>query len=65
MITRMERELQRQAVKYLYAHEFLTNLNKNYKKLTYEEYKILREKALNGDIESAEKRLDAILRSKQ
>lgn len=59
-----EAEIRHDAHKYLRAHMFIERLRKYSKELTMQEYKDLREIALNGDLDLAHKKLEIILREK-
>ena len=57
----VERENQREVVRYINANGFLTELKKNYKYLDRHEFKTLRGQALSGDVDGAMKGLHKIL----
>lgn len=59
-----EQAAQRDAHRYLRAHVFIEQLRKYTKRLTMQEYKDLRQMALDGDINGAFEKLQVILDEK-
>lgn len=59
-----EQMVQADAHKYLRAHLFIEQLRKYSRKLTMQEYKDLRQMALDNDIDGAMKKLQTILYDK-
>ena len=57
----LEREKQRDVVRYVNANSFLMELKRHYKRLTNQELKTLRGQALAGDVDGAIKGLHKIL----
>lgn len=51
------REIKKQAMAYIRANHFLTELRSEYRWLTPQEYRTLRGQAISGDIDGAEKGL--------
>ena len=60
----LEKDVQTDAQRFLKAHQFNRWLRKYQKALTQEEHHDLRQMALDGNIETAYKKLEIILQSK-
>ena len=62
-----ERAIQDDAERYLKAHNILSDMRKKYlkKRISYDQYKKLREKAISGNIVGATKGLEDILGKKE
>ena len=55
------RKINRDAIMYLNAQNFLQRLNSMIRVITMDEYKALKKQALNGDLDGAEKHLNEVL----
>lgn len=62
IMTYDEKSIQKDAMRYLRAREFLDKLRLYRKSIDTQTYRTLRGQALNGDLQGAEKGLERILR---